>query len=257
MPALARKRGAAVDRERWPFRMKDLCEQTSLDRQTIHFYISKGLVPEGHKTSANMAYYGPEHLERLRLVLELKNQRFLPLDTIRAVLDGEDGRFTPEQRALLVEVKGRVADVLHASRGLAGQGSGQAAGTTVAVGPLLRKLGVPRRDLVELEQLGLVGTVKIRGAVHVPDDDVWVLELWGSLRESGFSPALGFTVADLVPYVEAIDGLFEREISNLTPRLGALPADQVGELIRRGLPLINSFLVRYHQAKARNFFAQF
>ena len=42
--------------------------------ETIHFYIAKQLVPEGHKTGRNMAYYGPEHLERLRLVLELKDR---------------------------------------------------------------------------------------------------------------------------------------------------------------------------------------
>lgn len=228
--------------------MKDLCEQTGLDRQTVHFYIAKGLVPEGHKTSANMAYYGAEHLERLRLVLELKNQRFLPLDTIRAVLDGEDARFTPEQRSLLVEVKDRVADVLQASRGVA---------TTVAVAPLLRKLGMKRSELRELEELGLIGTVKIRGSLHVPEDDVWVLDLWGGLREAGFTPALGFGVADLRPYVEAITQLFEREVRELTPRLAKLPAERVAEMFRRGLPLINAFLARYHQAKARNFFAQF
>lgn len=245
---MPRARTSAVDRQRWPYRMKDLCEQTGLDRQTVHFYIAKGLVPEGHKTSANMAYYGDEHLERLRLVLELKNQRFLPLDTIRAVLDGEDGRFTPEQRALLVEVKDRVADVLQASRGVA---------TTVAVAPLLRKLGMKRSELRELEALGLIGTVQIRGSLHVPEDDVWVLELWGGLREAGFTPALGFGVEDLRPYVEAITALFEREVRDLTPRLAKLPAERVAEMFRRGLPLINAFLARYHQAKARNFFAQF
>jgi DNA-binding transcriptional MerR regulator len=245
---MARARSSAVDRARWPYRMKDLCEQTGLDRQTVHFYIAKGLVPEGHKTSANMAYYGDEHLERLRLVLELKNQRFLPLDTIRAVLDGEDARFSPEQRALLVEVKERVADVLYASRGSA---------TTVAVAPLLRKLGVKRSELLELEGLGLIGTITIRGSLHIPEDDVWVLELWGSLREAGFTKALGFGVEDLRPYVEAITTLFDREVRELTPRLAKLPADRVVELFRRGLPLINSFLARYHQAKARHFFAQF
>lgn len=245
---MARTRSSTVDRTRWPYRMKDLCEQTGLDRQTVHFYIAKGLVPEGHKTSANMAYYGEEHLERLRLVLELKNHRFLPLDTIRAVLDGEDARFTPEQRALLVEVKDRVADVIYASRGSA---------TTVAVAPLLRKLGVKRTELRELEALGLIATVQIRGSLHVPTDDVWVLELWGGLREAGFTQALGFRVEDLRPYVETITALFEHEVANLTKRLAALPADRVVELIRRGLPLINSFLVRFHQAKARDFFSQF
>jgi DNA-binding transcriptional MerR regulator len=245
---MPRVRSSAIDRGRWPYRMKDLCEQTGLDRQTVHFYITKGLVPEGHKTSANMAYYGEEHLERLRLVLELKNQRFLPLDTIRAVLDGEDAQFSVEQRALLVEVKDRVADVLHASRGSA---------TTIAVTPLLRKLDLKRSELRGLEQLGLIGTIKIRGSLHIPADDVWVLELWGSLREAGFSRALGFGVEDLRPYVEAITTLFAREVRELTPRLAKLPADQVVEMFRRGLPLINAFLARYHQAKARNFFAQF
>lgn len=245
---MARARSSAIDRVRWPYRMKDLCEQTGLDRQTVHFYITKRLVPEGHKTSANMAYYGDEHLERLRLVLELKNQRFLPLDTIRAVLDGEHAHFSPEQRALLVEVKDRVADVLYASRGSA---------TTVAVAPLLRKLAVKRTELRELEALGLVGTIQIRGSLHIPEDDVWVLELWGGLREAGFTQALGFGVEDLRPYVEAITALFEGEVRELTPRLAKLPADRVVELFRRGLPLINSFLAKYHQAKARNFFAQF
>jgi DNA-binding transcriptional MerR regulator len=245
---MARRRSPAVDRDRWPYRMKDLCERTGLDRQTVHFYIAKGLVPEGHKTNANMAYYGDEHLERLRLVLELKTQRFLPLDAIRAVLDGEDGRFTPEQRALLVEVKDHVADVLHASRG---------SGSTVEVAPLLRAHGVNRDDLRELEQLGLLGTVKIRGALHIPEDDVWVLELWGNLRAAGFTGALGFGVEDLRPYVEAISRLFEQEVRELTPRLAKLPADRVIALFRRGLPLINMFLARYHQAKAREFFAQF
>ena len=238
---------ARVDRERWPYRMKDLCELTKLDRQTVHFYIAKGLVPEGHKTSPNMAYYGEEHLERLRLVIELKHERFLPLDAIRAVLDGEDAQFTPKQRALLVEVKDRVADVLNSTRGQ---------GHTVAAASLLRKHGVARRELAELERTGLLDTVKIRGVLHVAEDDVWVIELWGNLRKAGFTRELGFEVADLAAYVEAIDGLFERELAELTPRLTELPADKVVELLRLGLPLINNFLARYHQAKTRNFFAR-
>ncbi len=236
-----------VDRGRWPYRMKDLCELTGLDRQTVHFYIAKGLVPEGHKINANMAYYGEEHLERLRLVLELKNQRFLPLAAIRAVLDGRDHEFTPDQRALLVEVKGRVADVLQSGRGT---------GTTVAVAGLLRKHRVTRADFDALVKLGLVATVQIRGAVSIPEDDVWVIELWAGLREAGFTRALGFGVEDLAAYIEAIDRLFEREVRELTPRFSKLPADSVVALFRRGLPLVNGFLVRYHQAKARAFFAR-
>lgn len=239
---------AKVDRGRWPYRMKDLCEHTGLDRQTIHFYITKGLVPEGHKTSANMAYYGEEHLERLRLVLELKSERFMPLDAIKAVLDGEDQQFSPEQRALLADVKDRVADVLQAGRETA---------STEALSSLLRRTGLSREDLDELRRIGLVDTVEIRGVPHVPEDDLWVAELWASLREAGFTRELGFEVEDLVRYVESIDALFQRELAEVVPKLISVSVEQGAALFRKGLPLINAFMQRYHQARMRDFLNTF
>ena len=44
-----------IDRARFPYRMKDLCDRTGLPRQVIHFYIQQGLLPEGQKTGRNMA----------------------------------------------------------------------------------------------------------------------------------------------------------------------------------------------------------
>ena len=70
-----------------PYRMKDLCRLTGLPRQVIHFYIQQGLVPEGHKTGRNMAYYGDEHVRRVRLVRTLQHERFLPLKASRALLE--------------------------------------------------------------------------------------------------------------------------------------------------------------------------
>lgn len=229
--------------------MKDLCELTGLDRQTIHFYITKGLVPEGHKTGRNMAYYGAEHLERIRLIRQLKHERFLPLDAIRAVLDGEDGGFTPEQRALLVEVKDRVADVLRDTRE-----PRRGSATLVAAEPLLRKHGVESDELRRMDELGLLNLIVRRGKPHVPPDDVWLIELWGGLRAAGFTAARGFRIDDLQLYAEQISELFQREVRALTPRLARLPAAEVAELFRRGLPLINAFLARFHTAKARVFF---
>jgi DNA-binding transcriptional MerR regulator len=85
--------------------MRDLCQATGLERQTIHFYIQEGLLPEGKKTGRNMAYYGEDHLERLRLIKKLQEERFLPLRAIRAVLGGKSGGFSKEQRKLLADVK--------------------------------------------------------------------------------------------------------------------------------------------------------
>lgn len=242
----------AVDRERWPYRMKDLCELTGLDRQTVHFYIAKGLVPEGHKTGRNMAYYGPEHLERIRLIRELQHARFLPLDAIRAVLDGEDAGFTSDQKAMLVEVKHRVADVLRDTREV---GAGELERSLVPVAGLLRQHGVTRAELEQLVGIGLLALVEHEGETLVAEQDAWLIELWGSLRAAGFSDELGFGVADLGMYAEAIGELFRHELRSLVPRLAKLPPDRSAELFRRGLPLINGFLARYHTAKARQFFS--
>ncbi len=233
----------SVDRERWPYRMRDLCEATGLDRQTIHFYIAKRLIPEGHKTGRNMAYYGEQHLERLRLVLELKTERFLPLDTIRAILDGDDRDFTPEQRGVLTAIKDRVADVL----GSREHGDPR----TVPVATLIERHGVEATELAELDALGLLATIEVEGAPHVPVDDVWVVELWADLRAAGFTRERGFEVGDLRIYVDAVATLFERERLALGPRLAALPADQAAELARLGLPLIDGLLGRLHRARAR------
>ena len=74
----------------WPYKMKDLCERTGLGRQAIHFYIQRGLLPPGHKTGHNMAYYSEVHLERIQLIRKLQHERFLPLDAIKAILDEQE-----------------------------------------------------------------------------------------------------------------------------------------------------------------------
>ena len=109
------RREVAVDRAEFPYKMRDLSEQTGLDRQTIHFYIQQGLVPEGQKTGRNMAYYSSAHLDRIRLVRSLAHERFLPLKAIRAVLEGQEEAFSPEQRALMSEVRLQVQSALRPS----------------------------------------------------------------------------------------------------------------------------------------------
>ena len=233
-----------IDRERYPYRMRDLCELTGLDRQTVHFYIQQGLVPEGCKTGRNMAYYGPEHLDRIRLIRKLQHERFLPLKAIKAMFDGRDDSFTPEQRTLLADVRPHLAAVV-------GEGDTE----TVAVAALLVAHGVTKRELRKMEELGLLTTITQDGELRVAAQDAWMIELWGQLRAAGLSRELGFEVDDIAIYEEAISDLLDRELALLTPRLAHLPGDQAAALVERALPLISSFLVRYHLTKVRNFFA--
>ena len=60
-----------------------------------------------HRSSIrdNMAFYGPEHLERLKLIKRLQHERFLPLKAIKAMLDGREEQFSDEQQHFLKAVR--------------------------------------------------------------------------------------------------------------------------------------------------------
>jgi DNA-binding transcriptional MerR regulator len=246
-PVRARtKPGAArVSRDAFPYRMKDLCERTGLPRQVVHFYIQQGLLPEGRKTGRNMAWYGEQHVERLKLIRQLQEERFLPLKAIRAMLEQRDDAFTPKQRLLIAEVRQR----LGATVGQSGPPR------TVPAAELLRRAGVTSDELRRMVELGLLATREEGGRTHVPADDAYIIELWGQLRAVGFTLELGFTVEDLAMYQEALAGLLEREARMLTERLAGLPPEQAASMVERALPLINAFLARYHTTQARNFLA--
>lgn len=236
-----------VDRSAHPYRMKDLCEKTGLPRQVIHFYIQQGLVPEGHKTGRNMAYYGEAHLERLLLVRKLQHERFLPLKAIRAVLEERDEVFSPAQRALLRDVK------VHLSGSAVAP---ERPRERVAVGPLLERYGVTTEDFAKLVELGFLGVADdAEGRAVIAADDAWMLETFGELRALGFSEALGFSAADLAVLEEPLSLLFQREAALLSERIAHLSPEQVARMVEKSLPLINTFLVKYHEAKIRNFFA--
>jgi DNA-binding transcriptional MerR regulator len=237
---------AAVDRQVFPYRMKDLCERAGLSRQVVHFYVQQGLLPEGHKTGRNMAWYGEAHLERLRLIRQLQEERFLPLKAIRAMLDEKDDAFTPRQRELITEVRQRLGPTL---------GAGSGAQATVSAADLLRRTGVTRAELDRMVELGLLATRQERGRMVLAFDDAYIVELWGQLRTAGFTVELGFTVDDLAMYAEAMSALLTREARLLAERLTGLPPGHGAELVRRALPLINAFLARYHTTLARNFLA--
>lgn len=227
------------------YRMKDLCELTGLTRQAIHFYVQQGLVPPGRKTGRNMAYYSDEHVERLRLIQRLQHEQFLPLKAIKAILDGETGGFDSGQRNLLRQVKQRLVGPLAET----------SASELVDALPLAERAGVSRDELAEMAEKGFIAATGDGDALQVRSQDAWLIELWGQLRRAGFTAELGFDVEDLGIYEQLIDGMFEQERHMLFERLSHLPPDRVAQMIEKVLPLLHTFLINYHTARVRDFFA--
>jgi DNA-binding transcriptional MerR regulator len=229
------------------YRMRDLCQATGLERQTIHFYIQEGLLPEGKKTGRNMAYYGEDHLERLRLIKKLQEERFLPLRAIRAVLGGKSGGFSKEQRKLLADVKTRLLD--------AAPGRELVGGPTelVSVSDVAEAHGVKARDVEEMIELGLLTS---EGASNkIRRDDAWLVGAWADLNKAGLSRERGFTPKDLMMVDEAITGLFEKERELFIDRLIDLAPEDLARLLERVLPIMGDLISKLHAQKTRDIFA--
>ena len=229
-------------------KMKDLCDATGLPRQAIHFYIQQGLVPPGSKTGRNMAYYGEEHITRLKLIKKLQHERFLPLKAIRALLDDQESQFSQVQRSLLLEVKQRFTTSLLTQP--------TAPDVGVDADEACARHGVERADLDRMIEIGLLGTREDElGKTTLAQDDVWILAAWGEIQKLGFAKDLGFRVDDIQILMEVVQDLFNREAILLASRMDRLPPERAAEMIERALPIIHSFLTGFHVAKIRNFFA--
>ena len=83
----------------------ELAEASEVPVPTIKHYLREGLLPEPVKTSRNMAYYPPEFVDRIKLIKQLQEERFMPLKAIKSVLD-ED----PERARALVELEDRILE---------------------------------------------------------------------------------------------------------------------------------------------------
>src|ERR671934_3013996 len=92
-------------------RMGELAEASGVSAATIKHYLREGLLPEPVKTSRNMAYYPADFVERIKLIKQLQEERFMPLKVIKGMLD-ED----PERAKALIELEDRILE-----RALAGE----------------------------------------------------------------------------------------------------------------------------------------
>lgn len=82
-------------------KMKDLERATGVGRETIRFYIRSGLLPQPQRLRRNVAYYDRSFVERIRLIKELKERRFLPLSVIKAIVEGGSDLAPAEVQTLM------------------------------------------------------------------------------------------------------------------------------------------------------------
>ena len=208
-------------------RMGELAEASGVPAPTIKHYLREGLLPEPVKTSRNMAYYPPEFVDRIKLIKQLQEERFMPLKAIKSVLD-ED----PERARALVELEDRILD-----RALAGE----RARTSAA--EVRKGYGVPKEVLDRLEELEILSP-NSRG--YSPSD-VTIIEAIGRFRAGGYDEQIGFTVYDTVRYKTALEALVREEVDLVMDRLaGEVEPERVVEMLEAGAQPLKDLIAALH-----------
>jgi DNA-binding transcriptional MerR regulator len=211
-------------------KISELADRSGVPVATVRHYLREGLLPEPVKTSRNMAYYPPEFVERIRVIKQLQEERFMPLRVIRDLLDRQDAE--PERLRAMIELEDRILE-----RALVGERE------RISADEVRGRYDVPHEVLDRLAELGVL----------TPDDDgyspsdVRVVEAIGRFRAGGYDERLGFTVYDTLRYKRALEPLVAEEVDVLTSRLsGDVDPDRALEIIEAGIGPLNDLISALH-----------
>ena len=208
-------------------RMGELARASGVSAATIKHYLREGLLPEPMKTSRNMAYYPAEFVERIRMIKQLQEERYMPLRVIKDLLE-ED----PDRARALIELGDRLLE--HA---LAGES------VRVSAAEVRRRYEIPKDVLDRLAELEVL-TPDRRG--YSPSD-LRIIEAIDRFRAGGYEERIGFTVYDTLRYKESMADLVKQEVDVLMERLaGELDPDEAMALIEAGNQPLNDLIAAMH-----------
>jgi DNA-binding transcriptional MerR regulator len=208
-------------------RMGELAEASGVSAATIKHYLREGLLPEPVKTSRNMAYYPSDFVERIRIIKQLQEERYMPLRVIRDLLEDD-----PDRARALIELGDRLLE--HAL---------ETESERVSAADVSERYDIPQDVLDRLAELEVLTPDK-RG--YSPSD-IRIIEAIERFRAGGYEERIGFTVYDTLRYREAMADLVKQEVDVLMERLaGEMDADDAMRLIEAGTQPLNDLLAAMH-----------
>src|SRR5215216_8196988 len=208
-------------------RMGELARASGVSAATIKHYLREGLLPEPVKTSRNMAYYPAEFVDRIKLIKQLQEERYMPLRVIKNLLD-ED----PQRARALIELGDRLLE--HA---LAGERE------RVGAAEVRDRYEIPQEVLDRLAELEVLTP---DGNGYSPTD-VRIIEAISRFRAGGYEERIGFTVYDTLRYKEMMASLVKQEVDVLMERLaGEMDPDEAMALIEVGNQPLNDLIAAMH-----------
>ncbi len=219
-------------------KMSELSKATGVSGGTIRYYIQRGILPKPRKTHRNMAYYDPSYIARIKLIKELQEKRYLPLDVIKMLLEEKETSLSEEERQLIKEIERPL--FCHSEQDIG----------PMRFEELVNHTGLSEGDVEKLESLGIISR----------DDDgtfdrecIRIGELVAQLRSIGLTDERDFHVEHLQLHTDLMEFLARKEIELFTKRIAGkgLSSGEISKLIKDAVSTLNSLIGILHERHIR------
>ena len=214
-------------------KMKDLERATGVGRETIRFYIREGLLPEPARPGRNVAWYDGAFIERIQLIKELQQKRFLPLHAIKAILGFGHALPTRNEVQTLLELDGKLFPPV----------AGLPAMPPTGLRDLAQRVRLPVTEIDRLARARAVSIIRRDGERWLEGDDVGIVEVWAKVRHAGYSRDLGFSPDNVGLYVEFVEALAREELNVFTRGItGRVDAERARRMAEDGITMVNQLI---------------
>ena len=226
--------------------MKELERATGVGRETIRFYIREGLLPQPERAAPNVAWYDASFVERIGLIKQLQQKRFLPLHVIKAIVGGEAPPSRDEIQTLL-ELDGKLFP---------------AVGSAPHVPPeklsvVAQRTGLKAAEIRAMADLGAIELITRDGDQWLEEASIRITELWGKLRQAGFTADLGFPVETLRIYVDFVRWLARQELQLFAQGVtGNVGTERSVQMAEDGITHVNQIIAQLRKMTLLRYIAQ-
>lgn len=225
-------------------KMAELVKRTGVEKQAIHFYINKGLLPRPLKAKKNVAFYDESYVERIKLIKELQLKRFLPLDVIKEIINRTDGDLSVSEIDVIRtsgKEPGRIIDIgLHPG--------------PLTAAELSEHTGLSPKDIEEMDLCEMISSTLDTSGEKIYDEvDVGIAAAFSEIRQGGLTEENGISVEDLRLQSDIINmlaieevKLFARKFADRFPEYGE---DLLLQMAESAVKTIEVFIARLRRKK--------
>jgi DNA-binding transcriptional MerR regulator len=216
------------------YRVEQLAGACGVSVDTVRYYQSLGLLPSPQR-EGRVAWYGPEHAERIREVRALQ-RKGLTLAAIRRLVRGELGRADADLAAAVAAARG-----------------GADADESLTLEEFADRSGVPASLIQAVEREGVPFGRRVNGDVRYSTSDLEIVRV--ALRLLEFGLPLGDLLGLARDANEAMRALAERAVNLFDERVrkpirdtaatDEAAAEQLVQAFRELLPAVTE-LVSHH-----------